>query len=150
MVLMYQSRWWADSTVKTRCSQWTFYFRFCEEYGVEPPLPASKETVLLYIAHMASKLSYVSLVNYLSALWSLHKLCDYDYVDATSFRIRQTLLGIKRTLGAHCNQARPLEVGELERMYDMLDLNSTEDLAFWLAVILCFRGLLRKSNVVEG
>lgn len=149
MVLLYQSRWWADSTLKTRTSQWKFYFAFCEDYGVEPPLPASRDTILMYIAHMASKLTYVSLVNYLSALWSLHKLCDYPYIDPTSFRVRQTLLGVKRTLGAWSTQARPLEVGELVRMYNSLDHDSTEDQAFWLAILLCFRGLLRKSNVVE-
>ena len=28
-------------------------------------------------------------------------------------------------------------------------MDDSEDVAFWLALILCFRGLLRKSNVVE-
>ena len=69
----YQSAWMADSTAVTRKSQWKCYFRFCSEYELEP-LPASLDTVLLYIVFLADRLKYVSIINYLSALWVLHRI----------------------------------------------------------------------------
>ena len=59
------------------------------------------------------------------------------------------LRGISRTLGETVKQARPISVKELAIIFTSLDLTCTEDLAYWCAFLLCFRGLLRKSNVVE-
>ena len=46
-------------------------------------------------------------------------------------------------------QARPLSIGELYLIFSSLKMEDSEDLALWCAILLCFRGLLRKSNVVE-
>ena len=148
-VMMYQSRWLADSSLLTRKSQWKKYFTFCDELGFIDPLPSTINMVLLYIAFMATHLAYVSLTNYLSALWSLHDLCDLPHVDPMCFRIRQTLLGVKRSLGCKSKKARPLLVHELRLIHASLNFGLSEDLAFWCGIIICFRGLLRKSNIVE-
>ena len=60
-----------------------------------------------------------------------------------------TLRGIRRVLGSQVRQARPATVRELRIIYGTLNLLDSEELAFWLAILLCFRGLLRKSNVCE-
>ena len=138
----------AESSMSTRRSQWKHYFKFCHEFD-QVPLPASLETVLLYLAFMADRFKYVTIINYLSALWVLHKLSGFSHVDPKSFEIHVTLRGIRRTLGDATKQARPISVDELLKIYYILDLSVTEDLAFWCALLLCFRGLLRKSNVVE-
>ena len=31
----------------------------------------------------------------------------------------------------------------------MLDMSRSEDVAYWVSILLGFRGLLRKSNIVE-
>ena len=80
--------------MRTRNSQWNFYFRFCVELGVDPPLPASLVTVLRYIVYMAARLKYVSLTNYLFALWQLHKINDLPHVDPYSFKVQCTLKGV--------------------------------------------------------
>ena len=138
----------ADSTVSTRHSQWKRYFEFCDSYD-RVPLPASLETILLYLAHLSSTLKYVSIVNYLSAVWILHRINGYSHLDSGNFEIVMTLRGIRRTIGDVSNQARPISVKELIVIFTSLDLSSSEDVAFWCAILLCFRGLLRKSNVLE-
>ena len=60
----YQSRWMADSTKSTMSSQWRTSLNFCEEHGLIP-LPAEMDTILLYITFLASRLRYVSIINYL-------------------------------------------------------------------------------------
>ena len=138
----------AESSLSTRQCQWRHYFKFCSEFH-QQPLPASLDTVLLYLTFMADSFKYVSIINYLSALWSLHKVSGFSHIDPKNFEIHMTLRGIRRTLGDVTTRARPLSVSELLLIYAMLNLRNTEDLALWCAILLCYRGLLRKSNVVE-
>ena len=129
-------------------SQWKFYLNFCSDYGLDP-LPAEIDTILLYIAFLAESKAYVSIINYLSAVWTLHKLNGIPHLDPSSFPITMTLRGIRRSLGDARKQARPVTVDELRLVFNSLDMENYEDVAFWLALVLCFRSLLRKSNVVE-
>ena len=138
----------ADTTKSTRNSQWKNYLNFCQDLELIP-LPATLDTILLYIPFMSECFMYVTIINYLSAVWVLHKLNGFDHVDPSSFEIKITLKGIRRRLGDSQVHARPITVSDLRKIYDVLDISSTEDLAFWCAFILCFRALLRKSNVVE-
>ena len=86
MLTVYQSRWMADSTVLVRKSQWKMYMKFCEEFD-RIPLAACVDTILLYLSFLASKLKYVSIINYVLAVWLLHKLNGFDHVDPSSFEI---------------------------------------------------------------
>ena len=129
-------------------SQWKFYLNFSSDYGLDP-LPAEIDTILLYIAFLAESKAYVSIINYLSAVWTLHKLNGIPHLDPSSFPITMTLRGIRRSLGDARKQARPVTVDELRLVFNSLDMENYEDVAFWLALVLCFRSLLRKSNVVE-
>ena len=70
-------------------------------------------------------------------------------MDPSSFEIMITLRGIRRVLSCPVRQARPVSVMELRRIFSTINLLDSQDVAFWLAILLCFRGLLRKSNVCE-
>ena len=72
-----------------------------------------------------------------------------DTIDPHTFELQITMRGIRRTLGDVTKQARPLSVEEMLLIHASLDFSNSEDIGFWTALILCFRGLLRKSNVVE-
>ena len=122
------------------------YFRFCALYSLVP-LPATEHRVCLYIAYLSTRLSYVSITNYLSALWYLHKINGYSHVEPSSFALRQTLLGTKRLLGAASKQSPPLNPFQLRCIYNRLDMNDDFDYCFWCAIIVCFRCLLRKAHV---
>ena len=124
----YQKNWLADSSWSTRQSQWRHYFKFCDTYN-QVPLPASLDTVLLYLAHMADSFKYVSIVNYLSVLWVLHKVISHQHVDPKSFEIHVTLKGIRRTLGDTVHQARPISIQELCKIYSALNMSDSSDLA---------------------
>ena len=113
------------------------------------PLPAALETVLLYLAYLADSKSYVTIINYLSAVWSFHRVNGVPHIDTSSFPIKMTLKGIHRTNRDSKNQAAVLTVNDLHHIFTCLDLLQSEHVAFWLDGIFCFRGLLRKSKVVE-
>ena len=80
----------ADSTRVARMSQWRIYLRFCEEYEL-CPLPATMDTVLLCLAYLAKDRSYVTIINYSSAVWVLHRINRLRHLDPSSFEIQMTL-----------------------------------------------------------
>ena len=122
---------------------------FCDQFELEP-LPASAGTICLYLAYMAETFVYSSIQNYLSAVWVLHHVHSIPHIDIHDHGIKFTLQGIRRVLGDATNSATPMTVQDLKKIYTMLDMSCSEDLAFWLSLILGFRALLRKSNLFES
>ena len=86
--------------------------------------------------HLTERLKYVSIINYLSAALSFHKLHDVSHVDPSSLQI------IHRTIGDSPKRSQPIGVTELVSIYQSLDMHKPEDVAYWVAFLLGFRGLL--------
>ena len=90
-------------------------------------------------------MTFSSIQNYLSAVWGQGQVLGFPSY-ASDFRLRRTLLGIKR-LGRPGRALRhPLSLDDLHSMYLEINTLWPLDLAFWTAVSLAFRGLLRKSH----
>ena len=122
------------------------YRKFCEQFNFKPfPCPASRATI--YATYLSNSIKPVSIRNYMSAIWYYHKMHGLPEF-SSDFLLKQTLNGIERTL---CNREKlgkyPITVDDLLAMHTLLDMSVTEDCIFWIAVIMCFRGLLRKSHV---
>ena len=139
----------SENSKSTRTSQWKSYFEFCLEFGFQDPLPASLDMMLLYVVHLADRLQYKSIQQYLGAVWILHEMSGLGHVDPYNFELMITMRGIKRSLGDTTKQARPATLLDLVKIFHALDLSVSQDLAFWVALLLGFRALLRKSNLVE-
>ena len=86
----------------------------------------------------------------MSGVWSLHKYLGYEYPDPRMFLIISTLQGAKRLLGDAANPALPLEPADLILIYKCLDFSTLKDRAFWVALVLSFRCLLRVSHIVKS
>lgn len=139
---------WSDNTIKAKKTQWKRYFGFCSSYDIFP-LPVDIEGVCLYIVHLTSTVCYLTITQYVSGLWSLHKYLGYPYPDPNSFLIISTLRGAKRLLGASTNPALPLTPQNLLSIRGTLDLTSSVDFKFWCALLLSFRCLLRVSHITK-
>lgn len=140
-----QSLCWAESTWTTRNSQWRRYLNFCESYGITS-IPATVDTMCLYVTFLTQSLAYSSICNYLSAVWSLHQFMGFEPTAKGSFLLSCTLRGAKRLLGDSTLSADPLLPEHLLLMYHLLNFNDKRDLIFWCALCLSFRCLLRKSH----
>ena len=138
----------AESTYCTCRSQWKHYLHFCALYDLTP-LPAKADTICMYLSYMADSFVYSSIINYLSAVWVLHRVNGVPHVDINDSSIKFTLKGIRRVLGDSSTSAIPMTVADLRLIFETLDMSNTEDLVFWLSLIMGFRGLLRKSNLFE-
>lgn len=58
------------------------------------------------------------------------------------------LKGLARHLGKEVKQKVGLTTAQFLQMYKLVDFSVLNNISLWAAMILCFRSLLRKSNVV--
>ena len=100
--------------------------------------------------HLSASLKFVSIDNYLSGVILLHKLHGYKADFRADFAVHFTLSGLRRMLAAELPARPTLHVSDLMRMYLHVNLLDQDQLAMWAALVLSFRSLLRKSNVVPS
>lgn len=144
-----QALCWADSTWTMRNSEWRRYQDFCDSYKINS-IPASVDTICLYITFLTRSLAYSSICNYLSAVWSLHQFMGYEPKAKGTFLVSCTLRGAKRLQGDSTLSADPLLPEHLMLMYPLLNFNDKSDLIFWCALCLSFRCLLRKCHLTSS
>lgn len=113
-------------------------------------MPCSIQLCCMYIAYMSRTFRYVTIVNYVSAVRGLHRWYGYPPPPTDSYMINATLAGARRLLGDTQFSSDPLLPKHLKRILSTLNVTKDDDLVFWCAVVLAFRGLLRKSAVCKG
>lgn len=138
---------WSRNTLKTRNSQWKRFFNFCSDHNLTP-LPASDRTVVRFLMFQSESSTFNTVNNYLSAICALHKFYGYQTDFRDSYMIKMFLSGIARILGKKVKQKLPISIEHLFLIYKKLDLSDPNTITMWCAMVLCFRSLLRKSNVV--
>ena len=134
----------AESTQASRRCQIACYERFCQSYRFKP-YPCSPDQARLYATFLSNYMAPSSISNYLSALWNRHHLLGLPS-HASDYRLLQTLRGILRLGRPAGLQRYPLSLLDLHSMFFEINTLLPLDLAFWSAVTLAFRGLLRKSH----
>ena len=137
---------WSSSTLATRNSQWGKYFKFCAQIG-QPPMPADIRTIARFLVYLGRTCKYSTVNNYLSAVVALHKWYGYVPEFRESFLLKMVLKGLKSTLGDNVTQMRLLTMSQMVEMYARV-VKSNSDRLMWAALMLSFRSLLRKSNIV--
>lgn len=138
---------WADNTVSTRRSQWNKYLQFCSNRGLVA-IPAESLTVARFMTFMARSCKFSTINNYLSAIIVLHKYHRFNPEFRETFYMKLVLKGLRRILGDETTKAIPLMPEQLIKCYNYVEEIDMWWLACWSAIILCFRSLLRKSNVL--
>lgn len=139
---------WAESTLRTRNSQWDRFIEFCKSNGLIP-VPADPITVARFLVNLSKDCVFSTCNNYLSAIVSLHKFFGYDHSFRDYFVIKLVMQGLGRYLGKAVVQKRGLSTKNLSDIYDCLDFSDINIITQWSAIVLSFRTLLRKSNIVQ-
>jgi integrase len=135
----------AENTLRGYQSDWRDFCAWCDAHGIGP-LPATPETVASYIAEYAARLKVGSLQRRLNAIAEAHKAVGL--VSPTSAAmVRNTLKGIKRTLGTAAVQKAPTLTADIRAMVDATDagLIGARDRAL---ILLGFAGAFRRSELV--
>lgn len=135
----------AESTLRGYKSDWREFCAWCEGHGV-CPLPALPEPVASYIAECAGRLKVGSIQRRLNAIAEAHKATGVDSPTATGM-VKNTLKGIKRTMGTVTVQKTAALTDDIKAMLDATDtgLIGVRDRAL---ILLGFAGAFRRSEVV--
>ena len=135
----------AENTLRGYRSDWLDFCKWCERNN-QLPLPASPEAVAAYIAECAGRLKVGSIQRRLNAIAEAHKVTEADSPTSTGI-VRNTLKGIKRTLGTAAMQKAPALTEDIRAMVDSTDsgLIGVRDRAL---ILLGFAGAFRRGEIV--
>ena len=137
---------WSSNTLSTRNSQWKKYLSFCNNTS-QTALPADMQTIVRFLVFLARDCKYSTINNYLSAVISLHKFYGYTAEFRDSFLVKLVMRGLRSQLGDSKVQMQPFSVSQLRHIFVTSVITDT-DSVIWGAIMLSFRSLLRKSNIV--
>ena len=143
-----QSHAFAAGTWDNPIVQWIKYLVFCLTYRI-CAFPAQDETLTWYAQYLLHKFrSHSSVVNYLSAVKTLHKLLNFDTSGFKGFLVKLTVQGLRRLNTHQPRQALAINPIILHHIYGMLNMDLPEDVTFWAVCLTSFFLLLHKSNSV--
>ena len=145
-VKQYKSVCYAESTKATYRSCLHAYLRFCLYFGLQP-VPATKETLLAYLAFLARSLKPSSIPTYLNVIRLMHLEVGLPN-PLDDWEVSIVKKGILRTHGQPPKQKLPITPVVLKAMYNQLNLLDSLDRAFWCACLVGFYGYLRKSTLL--
>lgn len=135
----------AENTLRGYRADWRDFCAWCESHALAP-LPASPETVAAYIAECAGRLKVGSIQRRLNAIAEAHKATGLES-PTTAGMVRNTLKGIRRTLGTASAPKTPTLTDDIRAMVDACDagLIGARDRAL---ILLGFAGAFRRSELV--
>jgi site-specific recombinase XerD len=135
----------AENTLRGYRGDWKDFCRWCEAREL-CPLPATPEAVAGYIADCAGHLKVGSIQRRLNAIAEAHKAVGVES-PTTAGMVRNTIKGIRRTMGTATVQKAAALTDDIRAMVSMTDtgLIGTRDRAM---ILLGFAGAFRRSELV--
>ena len=137
----------APGTIRAYRNDWRDFESWCRSHNL-PSLPATAETVALYIADRASTLASGTITRRLTSITKAHQAAGYTDSPATTrhFVVGETLKGIRRTIGTAQHGKAPLLSTDIRRIVAARreDLLGLRDSAL---VLVGFAGGFRRSEL---
>jgi site-specific recombinase XerD len=134
----------SDATKRAYRSDWIHFSTWCESRGFDS-LPATAESILLYLSKFSESLKISSLSRHLVSISQAHKLAGYPS-PTKDVRVREMLTGMKRTLMQSPNKKKALLMRDIRAMLENIPpgLKGTRDRAI---ILLGFSGAFRRSEL---
>src|SRR4051794_40678799 len=136
----------APSTLRAYRSDWAHFTRWCDEHGVLA-LPATAETVALYLTGLAATHRPATMTRRLTAISKAHQIAGHPS-PATMQQpaVSETLKGIRRTLGTAPKVKAALLTADIRRLLASLpdNLAGHRDRS---VLLLGFAGGFRRSEL---
>jgi integrase len=137
----------SEATVRAYAFAWRRFSAWCANEG-RSPLPATPETVAVYLADQAPTSALATLVQHMSMIAEYHRTAGYNPPPTQSQEVRLTWQGIRRVHGPDriIVKATPALMADLARMLEHLPggLRGIRDRA---VLLMGFAGAMRRSEV---
>ena len=123
------------------------YYRFCRLFNF-PDVHPSPAQLTLYLEYLCRYLrSAQSIKNYLSAVGFIHRELGLECVALHSHQVHNMLRAIDNTLRAPIVPRQPITIPILLKLVQLCQRLGTWGLVFKCAILFCFFGFLRQSNI---
>lgn len=110
----------APATKRAYESDWTHFNKFCIEWNLES-LPATPDTVAMYLTNMADrKISVSTIVRRCTSITAIHRASGSDS-PCKDDRVHRVLSGIRRECGKPQQKAKPIHWDTLASMLSKCD-----------------------------
>jgi site-specific recombinase XerD len=136
----------APATWRAYNHGWRHFLTWCTAEGRQA-MPASPQTVALYLDHYAATLKVATLQQRLSAIRHAHAVLEQPSPTADP-RLQTVWAGIRRRLGTAQREVAPATTDVIRAMVATLDLERTIGLRDRALLLLGFAGAFRRSELV--
>jgi site-specific recombinase XerD len=135
----------AESTLRAYEHDWKAFCTWCETHGL-CPLPATPETVAVYLAETARRLKVASLQRRLNGITEGHRLAGLE-PPTHSPLVANVMKGVRRTIGTAPAQKAPTVTDDIRAMVAARDggLLGARDRAL---ILVGFASAFRRSELV--
>jgi len=138
----------APNTVRAYRSDLADFTMWCTDHGLAP-IPATPETVALYITALAGAGARPSTIQRrLSALSQAHQLSGHEPSPTQSPIVRTTMAGIRRTLGMAPAQKAAVVTAELRTLLAVTPADTLAGLRDRALLLVGFAGGFRRGELV--
>ncbi len=138
----------SENTLRTYRSDLHDFEAWCTDQVVAP-LPATPQTVSLYISALAElNVKPSTIQRRLSAISQAHQLAGHTPSPTGDWLVRTTMQGIRRTLGTAPSQKTPVVTAELRRLLVTCPDDTLAGLRDRALLIVGFAGGSRRSELV--
>lgn len=135
----------AKNTLRAYRSDWDHFAAWCKAHG-QPSLPATAETVALYVTDLADTHKPSTITRRISAISQAHRIAGQD-TPTGSAKVRLVMAGIRRMKGTAQTGKTPILVDDLRRMLAGLPKNLL-GVRDRVLLLIGFCGAFRRSELV--
>ncbi len=134
----------SKNTIRAYRADWSHFESWCKYHG-QSSLPATAETVALYVADLAATHKAGTITRRISAISQAHQIVGMESPTKAA-KVRLVMAGIRRTLGTAQEAKTPVLVEDLKRMIARLPegLLGVRDRAL---LLIGFAGGFRRSEL---
>ena len=145
----------SDNTKGTYSTGAKAFITFCVYFAclgcMAPLLPATDETLILFITFSSWFVRPDSIKTYINGIRQLHLQRGYEWKPvAQRHRVAATLQGVRRFWAKPSKSVMPITLKNLADMAKLLNFKDLNSLSLWAAILVGFFGLFRKDNLTEG
>jgi site-specific recombinase XerD len=134
----------SPATRRAYASDWRHFASWCR-LNDRASLPASSETVALYVTDQAVKLHRGTLRRRLTSVSRMHQGAGHPSPTLTQL-VRDTMRGVERSHSPVSHRKAPLLTHDVRALVDTLDDERLVDVRDRALLLICFAGALRRSE----
>lgn len=138
----------SPNTLKAYRNDWDDFLSWCGVHRLEP-LPATPQTIALYLTDLSKTHRVSTLYRRLSGISQAHQAAGHQPSPTRDPQVRLVFQGIRRTLGSAPDQKQPAITAEVRAMLETLDLRTLSGVRDRALLLVGFAGAFRRSELVS-